>query len=548
VSESQTTQTSHMEMSDLVPDYGLDYLGLDHLQNVWWNLSTPALYEHALRRYEGRLAHLGALVVTQGQHTGRAAKDKYVVEEDLTKDNIWWGKVNVPFAEDKYDGILDRMRQHLRTKDVFVQDVWACADERYRLPVRVITRNAWQSIFVRNMFRRPPRTPEVLKNFVPSFTVLCCPDFHADPDIDDTRSGTFVALNFKRRLVLIGGTAYAGEMKKSIFTSLNYMLPDDNVLPMHCSANVSKSDPDDVAIFFGLSGTGKTTLSADPKRALVGDDEHGWSDQGVFNFEGGCYAKVINLSPEMEPEIYACTRRFGTVLENVAIDPAVRRLDLDDSSLTENTRASYALPAIPNIVPDSKAGHPRNVIMLTCDAFGVLPPVAKLDSAQAMYHFISGYTAKVAGTEAGVTDPVATFSSCFGAPFMARHPAYYANMLAERLEEHGAACWLVNTGWSGGPHGVGKRMKISITRTLLNAVLDGTLEKASMRVDPLFGFLVPEAVPEVPSDVLTPRSTWSDPKAFDAQAQKLAKLFNENFTQFQTDVTKEVAAAGPKLG
>ncbi|HME69811.1 MAG TPA: phosphoenolpyruvate carboxykinase (ATP), partial [Myxococcota bacterium] len=460
-----------MEMSDLIPDHGLESLGLLHLQNVYWNRSTPSLYENAVRRFEGRISHMGPLVISMGQHTGRAARDRYVVKEEQAMRDVWWGKINVPFAEEHFDELLRRMRAHLRAKNVYVQDCWACADARYRTRVRVITEYAWQSLFARNMFIRPPRDPLVHKNFRPDLTVLCLPDFHADPDLDGTRSGTFVALHLSRRLVLIGGTAYAGEIKKSVFSTLNFFLPPLSVLPMHCAASVSRSDPSNVAIFLGLSGTGKTTLSADPDRLLVGDDEHGWSDEGVFNFEGGCYAKVIRLSKEAEPDVHACTERFGTILENVGIDPALRHIDLNDASITENTRASYAITAISNHVESGVVGHPSHVIMLTADAFGVLPPVAKLTPEQAMYHFLSGYTAKLGGTEMGIDEPSATFSPCFGAPFITRNPMIYARMLAQKLREHHATCWLVNTGWTGGPYGTGHRVPIQDTRAMLRAIL-----------------------------------------------------------------------------
>ena len=535
-----------MEMSDLTCDHGLNHIGLDNLGSVYWNRSTPALYENAIREGEAQIAHLGPLVVRMGQHTGRAAKDKYVVDEPETSGNIWWGKINVKYSGGRFSALQRRMCSYLRGKKVFVQDCHAGADERYRLPVRVITEFAWHSLFARNMFIQQKRDPEVLRRFVPEFTVLQCPNFHADPDLDGTRSGTFVALNLARKLILIGGTAYGGEIKKSIFTALNYLLPGRGVMSMHCSANVSKEDPNNVAILFGLSGTGKTTLSADPNRLLIGDDEHGWSDDGVFNFEGGCYAKVINLSRESEPEIYECTRRFGTILENVALDPAQRRVDLNDSGITENTRASYPLTHIPDIVPSGMAGHPRNVVMLTADAFGVLPPIAKLTPAQAMYHFISGYTAKVAGTEAGITEPVATFSACFGAPFMVRHPSAYAELLAKKLTEHKADCWLVNTGWTGGPYGVGSRMRIEVTRALLNAALDGSLAHVQMDADPNFGLQVPREAPGVPAKVLHPRETWDDPSTYDRQARKLARMFCENFKQFADDTPAEVVAAGPR--
>ena len=537
-----------MENRDLVPDYQLDQVGLHNLGQVYWNRSTPELYEHAIRRYEAQLAHLGPLVVSMGQHTGRAAKDKYVVDEPKTTQDIWWGKVNIKYPEEKFNALHQRMTAYLRGKTVFVQDSYAGSDAKYRQSVRVINEYAWHNLFARNMFIQVPRDRAVIKAFVPDFTVLHCPNFHADPDDDLTRSGTFVALHISKKLVLIGGTAYAGEIKKSIFTVLNFLLPAQDVLSMHCSANVSKDNPDDVAIFFGLSGTGKTTLSADPNRLLIGDDEHGWSDKGVFNFEGGCYAKVIRLSKTSEPEIYECTRRFGTILENVAMNTTLRRLDLDDASLTENTRASYPLSHVPNIVPSGMAGHPRNVIFLTADAFGVLPPMARLTEDQAMYHFISGYTAKVAGTEKGVKEPSATFSACFGAPFMVRHPFVYAQLLAKKIKEHRANCWLVNTGWTGGPYGKGSRMKIEYTRALLRAALNGSLEKAPMKSEPVFGLLVPSECPGVPSEILDPRGTWSRATDYDAQAKKLAVLFRENFAQFKDQSSKSVQEAGPRLG
>lgn len=537
-----------MEVTDLIPDFGLEHQGLHDLLQVYWNLSTPALYEYALRRYEGHLAHLGPLVVSMGQHTGRAAKDKYVVDEPKTSPDIWWGKVNVKYPEGKFHALHERMAAYLRGKTVFVQDCYAGADPNHRHAVRVINEYAWHNLFARNMFIQMPRERAIIKSFVPEFTVLHCPNFNADPDEDGTRSGTFVALNIGQRLILIGGTAYAGEIKKSIFSALNFLLPGKEVLSMHCSANVSLNDPDNVAIFFGLSGTGKTTLSADPGRRLVGDDEHGWSEEGIFNFEGGCYAKVINLSPESEPEIYECTRRFGTILENVSMNPAIRRIDLNDASLTENTRASYPLSHLPNVVRSGMAGHPRNVIMLTADAFGVLPPIARLTPDQAMYHFISGYTAKLAGTEKGVTEPSAVFSACFGAPFMIRHPSVYAQLLADKIHKHRAACWLMNTGWTGGPYGVGHRMKIDYTRALLNAALDGSLEEAEMRKDPIFGFQVPKEIRGIPTKVLNPRSTWPNAADYDDQAQRLAGLFQENFKQFENQVSDDVLAAGPMKG
>jgi phosphoenolpyruvate carboxykinase (ATP) len=537
-----------MEIRDLVPDYQLDQAGLHHLGHVVWNRSTPELYEHAIRRYEAQIAHLGPLVVSMGQHTGRAAKDKYVVDEPKTTRDIWWGAVNVRYPEEKFNALHQRMAAYLRGKTVFVQDCYAGADATYRQSVRVVTEYAWHNLFVRNMFIQLPRDRGLIKTFVPDFTVLHCPNFHADPDDDLTRSGTFVALHLTKKLVLIGGTAYAGEIKKSIFTALNFLLPAQDVLSMHCSANVDKDNPEDVAIFFGLSGTGKTTLSADPGRLLIGDDEHGWSDKGIFNFEGGCYAKVIRLSKASEPEIYECTRRFGSVLENVAMNTILRRLDLDDANLTENTRASYPLTHLPNIVRSGQAGHPRNVIFLTADAFGVLPPISRLTEDQAMYHFISGYTAKVAGTEKGVKEPTATFSACFGAPFMVRHPFVYAQLLAKKIKEHRANCWLVNTGWTGGPYGVGSRIKIEFTRALLRAALDGSFEKVAMRPESAFGFLVPAECPGVPAEILDPQGTWSSPSGYDAQAKKLAELFQKNFAKFKDQSSKVVQEAGPRLG
>ena len=535
-----------MEVSDLVPVYGLENLGLHHLGTICWNLSTPALYEEAIRRYEGQLAHLGPLVVSMGQHTGRAAKDKYIVDEPGSRDDVWWGDINVRFPRENFDGLLKRMTAYLRGKTVYVQDCYVGADEDYQIAVRVITEYAWHSLFARNMFIQQPREREAIKNFTPDFTVLQCPNFHADPDEDGTRSGTFVTLDLGRKLILIGGTAYGGEIKKSVFSAMNYMLPGRHVLSMHCSANVKKEDPSNVAIFFGLSGTGKTTLSADPNRLLIGDDEHGWSENGIFNFEGGCYAKVIRLSRESEPEIHECTRRFGTILENVIVNSATRRIDLNDDSLTENTRASYPLTHLPNIVKSKMAGHPRSIIMLTADAFGVLPPIARLTPEQAMYHFISGYTAKVAGTEKGIDEPVATFSACFGAPFMVRHPSVYADLLAEKIEKYKTACWLVNTGWTGGPYGTGTRMSIKHTRALLNAALNGELDAAPMRTDPVFGFQVPAGAPHVPADILDPRQTWTDGAAYDEQARMLAERFHKNFEQFRDKVSEKVLAAGPK--
>ncbi len=524
--------------------FGLDNHGLKNINQAFWNLTTAELYEHSVRRNEATVAHLGPLVVNTGQHTGRSPNDKFIVREASSEKNVWWGKVNRPFEQAHFNHLRDKMLKHLEGKDVYVQDCFAGADPEYRIPIRVVTEYAWHSLFARNMFVRPDWNTQAASH-IPEFTVINAPTCQANPETDGTTSGTFILMDFAQRLILIGGTSYAGETKKSIFTLLNYLLPLRGVLSMHCSANIGQDG--DAAIFFGLSGTGKTTLSADPERQLIGDDEHGWSDRGVFNFEGGCYAKVINLSPEAEPDIYACTRRFGTVLENVVMDPVTRRLDLNDGSLTENTRAAYPLSHISNFEPSGTGGHPKNIIMLTADAYGILPPVAKLTPEQAMYHFISGYTAKVAGTEKGLgKEPQATFSACFGAPFMVHHPGVYAELLRKRIAKHNATCWLVNTGWSGGPYGEGQRMKIAHTRAMVRAALSGHLANVATEPDPIFGVHVPIACPDVPSEVLKPRNTWKNPKAYDEKARYLAKLFRENFEQFAAGVSDEVKSAGPK--
>jgi phosphoenolpyruvate carboxykinase (ATP) len=524
--------------------YGIDHHGLEKTGHVYWNLTTPELYEHAVRRSEAQISHLGPLIVTTGQHTGRSPNDKFLVRESSSEKHVWWGKVNREFMQANFDRLHRKVIEHLKERDVYVQDCFAGADPEYRVPIRVITELSWHSLFARNMFVRPDWATQAAMH-QPEFTVINAASLQADPETDGTNSGTFILMDFGRKLILIGGTSYAGETKKSIFTLLNYLLPLRGVLSMHCSANIGRAG--DTAIFFGLSGTGKTTLSADPQRKLIGDDEHGWSDRGIFNFEGGCYAKVINLSPEAEPDIYACTRRFGTVLENVVMDPITRRLDLNDGSLTENTRAGYPLSHIPNIEPSGLGGHPKNIIMLTADAFGVLPPIAKLTPEQAMYHFISGYTAKLAGTEKGLgKEPQATFSTCFGAPFMVHHPNVYAEMLRDRMAKHGVNCWLVNTGWSGGPYGEGQRMKIAHTRAMVRAALDGRLANVATEPDPIFGVHVPTDCPDVPAEVLKPRNTWQDANAYDAKAKHLAKLFNENFQQFAAGVSDEVKASGPK--
>jgi phosphoenolpyruvate carboxykinase (ATP) len=534
-------QTATREHGRRRSDVGLDTLRITAPANVYWNLTTPELYEEVVRRGEAVLTPYGSLVVDTGEHTGRAAKDKAIVREPSSETDVFWGEVNKEFPQEKFDRLRERMMRHLDGRDLFVQDAYAGADPRYRLAVRVITELAWHSLFARTMFINDDAGAG---RHAPEFTVINVPSFKADPERDGTRSETFILVDFGKRVVLIGGTSYAGETKKSVFSILNYLLPKKGVMPMHCSANVGQAG--DVAVFFGLSGTGKTTLSADPERRLIGDDEHGWSDDGVFNFEGGCYAKVIKLSPEAEPDIYRTTQMFGTIMENVVFDPQTRQFDLDDAAKTENTRAAYPLTSIPNIVPEGHAGHPSNVIMLTADAFGVLPPVARLTPEQAMYHFLSGYTAKVAGTERGVTEPQATFSTCFGAPFMVLHPGVYADLLGRKLKQHGAQCWLVNTGWSGGPYGEGSRMSIRHTRAMIRAILNGSLAEVETRPDPVFGVHVPVSCPEVPAEVLTPRNTWRDPQAYDAKAKDLARRFNENFRKYESGVTGGVRAAAPK--
>jgi phosphoenolpyruvate carboxykinase (ATP) len=518
--------------------------GLTNVGRIFSNYNTPLLYEEVIKRREGLIAHLGPIVVRTGQHTGRAASDKFIVEEPSSKEHIWWGQVNKPFSQEKFKLLWNRLQAYLQGKDLFIQDCFSGADREFRIPVRVITETAWHNLFARNMFIRAPRGK--LENHQPEFTVIHAPNFMAAPSLDGTNSETFVILNIAKRIVIIGGTSYAGEIKKSVFTFMNYLLPLENVLSMHCSANVGADN--DVALFFGLSGTGKTTLSADPERSLIGDDEHGWSKNGIFNFEGGCYAKVIRLSKEAEPEIYNTTRRFGTILENVAINSWTRRLDLDDDSLTENTRAAYPLTHIPDIFEGTTAGHPENIIMLTCDAFGVMPPIARLTSVQAMYHFMSGYTAKVGGTEKGMgNEPQATFSACFGAPFMVLHPFTYAKLLDDKIKKHQVNCWLVNTGWTGGPFGTGKRIAIAHTRAMVKAALGGKLDKVEMKRDPVFGIDVPSECPKVPTELLTQRNIWKDAKAYDEKARELAELFIKNFKQFESEVPDEVKKAGPVL-
>ncbi len=511
-------------------------IGLDRVATVHRNLTMVELMEHAVRNGEGRLGPDGQMIVETGKHTGRSPKDKFFVKEPGSEQHIDWGTTNKPIAVDKFDALLKRVADYLAGKDVYVLDCYVGADPRYRLPVRVITTSAWQNLFSQDLFIRQSTGDD----FKPEFTVLDAALFEADPERDGTRTETFCLVNFARKMVLIGGTRYAGEIKKSVFTLMNYLMPLRGVFPMHASANVGPKG--DVAIFFGLSGTGKTTLSSDPTRPLIGDDEHGWSADGVFNFEGGCYAKTINLSQTAEPEIWAAVHRFGTVLENVVVDPATRKLDLDSEELTENTRAAYPIEFIPNVVAGSMGGNAKTIIMLTADAFGVLPAISKMTPAQAMYHFLSGYTAVVAGTEIGVTEPTATFSTCFGAPFMVHHPTVYAKLLGERIAKHDVQCWLVNTGWVGGAPPVAKRMKIAYTRAMVNAAIEGRLDGIPTTVEPFFGLAVPQSVPDVPAEVLDPRKAWSDKAAYDAQAKKLAARFAENFKQFEAAATPDVLA------
>ena len=519
---------------------GLAVHGIEASGTVHWNPSTSQLYTDALERREGRLAEGGPLAVDTGKHTGRSPKDKFVVREPGSEERIWWGDVNAEFSEEHFDGLREKVIAHIGGRDdLYVVDAFAGADPKQRIAVRVVTNYPYHALFARTMFIDP--TEDELRDFEPQALVLHAPGLEAEPDADGTRSGTFVVLHPSRQEVLIGGTFYAGEIKKSIFTLMNDRLPLEGVFPMHCSANVG--DDGDVAVFFGLSGTGKTTLSANPERSLIGDDEHGWGDDGVFNFEGGCYAKVINLSAEAEPEIYRTTRTFGTILENVVLDER-GTVDLDDGSKTENTRAAYKLEQIANALPAKRAGHPRSVIFLTADAFGILPPIARLTRDQAMYWFLSGFTAKLAGTEIGVKEPQPTFSACFGAPFLPQHPVVYARLLAKRLDEHGAGVWLVNTGWTGGQFGEGSRMPIAATRALLRAAISGELDGADYRTDELFGFEVPIEVPEVETSLLDPRSTWADPAAYDAKARELADMFKSNFSKFTAD--DNIVAGGPR--
>jgi len=526
-------------------DFGLDNIGLINLRKAYWNLTTEALYEEIIFRGEAQISQLGPIIVNTGKHTARAASDKFIVRESTTEQNVWWGEYNRPYAPQKFDELYCRLQGFLQGRDLFVQDCYGGADPNYRLPVRIITELAWHSLFARNMFIKP-NTNEEYRRHVPEFTVISIPSFKSFPQIDGTPTNTFIVINFDQRICIIGNTGYGGEIKKSIFTLLNYLLPMQGIMTMHCSANTGKKG--DTALFFGLSGTGKTTLSADPNRGLIGDDEHGWSDEGVFNFEDGCYAKVIGLSSSAEPEIFACTKRFGTILENVVYDPVTRYVNLDDDTLTENTRASYPLDYIANAIPEKTGGHPKNIIFLTCDASGVMPPIARLTPDQALYHFISGYTTKVGGTEIGLgEEPEITFSACFGAPFMVLPPSFYADLLKRKILRYGVDCWLVNTGWVGGPYGVGKRISIRYTRDLLNSALNGELKDVEYYTDPIFGYQVPKHCPGIPDTVLYPSSAWSSEDAYMKRYRSLAARFIDNFKKFTDNCPIEVVNSGPKI-
>jgi phosphoenolpyruvate carboxykinase (ATP) len=538
------TPATH-QARDLESDYGLGNHGLTDLDRVFWNLPEPALYEEAVFRNEGHMVWGGPFVVHTGKHTARAAADKFVVREHSSEQDVWWGQYNRPCTPGQFSSLRGRLQAFLQGEELWVQDCFVGADPEYRMPIRIITDTAWQSLFARNMFITTNNRDQ-LRRHVPEFTLIASPKFKADPRVDGTRTETAIVLNFAERMGIIANSSYGGEIKKSMFTVMNFLLPLKGVMAMHCSANIGKQN--DVALFFGLSGTGKTTLSADPERRLIGDDEHGWSDEGVFNFEGGCYAKVIRLSAEHEPQIHNATHSFGTILENVVYDRTSRRIDLDDDMLTENTRASYPVEMIPNVIPEGSVhAHPQNVVFLTCDASGVLPPIARLDRHQAMYHFISGYTSKIAGTEIGLgIEPEITFSACFGAPFMVHHPFRYAKLLADKMDKHDSRCWLVNTGWTGGRFGVGKRISIRHTRAMLNAALNGELDDVPYRTDKLFGFAVPTECPNVPADVLEPSNSWGDKDEYWRTYDGLAARYIENFKLFKDGCPQEVAAAGPK--
>lgn len=519
------------------PKCPVEQQGIKNYSRVFYHLTTAQLYEQAILRQEGVAAHMGPFAVYTGTFTGRAPNDRFIVKEPGSDDKIGWGDVNRPFDAQDFDRLHHRLMAYLQGKDIFVQDCFVGADPAHRLPIRIVTEKAWQNLFARIMFLRI-RDPRILAQFTPEYTVIAAPSFLADPEVDGTRSSAFVLLNFAKKLIIIGGTGYGGEIKKSIFSVMNYLLPQKRILPMHCSANLGKDGGS--AVFFGLSGTGKTTLSADPDRILIGDDEHGWSDDGIFNFEGGCYAKVIHLSPEAEPQIYRCTRRFGTILENVPINLKTRRLDLDNTSITENTRAAYPIDYIDNASPAGLAPHPRNIVMLTCDAFGVLPPISRLTTEQAMYHFLSGYTAKVAGTEAGITEPQTTFSTCFGAPFMALPPTIYSGLLGERVRKHNSTCWLINTGWIGGGPDTAGRIAIKYTRRILHAALDGELNDVEFVTEPYFGLSIPKHCAGIPEEILDPITSWKDKEKYKKEAAELRLRFRENFKAFEAGVDQEL--------
>lgn len=525
-------------------NYGLEHHGLSHVNDVYWNLQISALMEKAIQREEGILAEPGTLVVRTAPHTGRSPNDKFVVNHGDETSDIWWGKVNQSLSPESFERLYLRVRSYLQGKDVFVLDAAAGAHPAYELPIRLVSQNAWQTLFARHMFLRLPA--DKIAGHVPKFTILHAPEAFADPSEDGTNTGTFIAVDFKKSLILIGGTRYGGEIKKSIFTVMNYLLPKQGLLPMHCSATVGKDG--DTALFFGLSGTGKTTLSSDPDRGLIGDDEHGWGNDGVFNFEGGCYAKTIRLSEKYEPIIWEATHQYGSILENVIYDENTRTFDFDDGSITENTRVVYPIYRVPNYVEAGRAGHPTNIFFLTADAFGVLPPIAKLTKEQAMYYFLAGYTSKLAGTERGLgSEPQATFSACFGAPFLPLHPRVYAELLGKKIEQHNVNVWLLNTGWTGGPYGVGTRMHLPYTRAMVSAALSGELDTVAYETEPFFGLALPTSCPNVPTEILNPRATWADKNAYNAQARGMVARFEKGFAQFKNEVSKAIADAGPSL-
>ncbi len=524
-------------------DHNLEKIGLGHIENAFWNLTPAELVEETILQGLGELSDTGALAIDTGKFTGRSPKDRFIVEDDITRENVWWGDINIKFDADKFDALYNRMCAYLTGRDIYVKDAAVCDHDAYRMPLRVVTELPWSSLFADNMFLR--LTNDQIASATPEWTVVCAPGFQADPAIDGTREANFAIINFTRKMAIVGGTGYTGEIKKGIFSTLNFLLPNyKNVLPMHCSANIGKAG--DTAIFFGLSGTGKTTLSSDPDRGLIGDDEHGWSDEGVFNFEGGCYAKCINLTEEQEPQIYNAIK-FGALLENIVFKDDTSEPDYADKSKTENTRVSYPIHHIENAVSPSQGGVPKNIFFLTADAFGVLPPISRLTPAQASYHFISGYTAKVAGTEAGITEPVSAFSACFGAPFMPLHPGKYADMLAEKIKKHNTRVWLINTGWSGGAYGDGNRIKLRYTRAMITAALEGKLDNVEYRAHRVFGLDMPTSCPEVPSEILSPRHSWKDMDAYDEKANILAEKFINNFKKFEAGVSAEIRDAAPKV-